>query len=253
MNREECLKIITEALDKGERPDLRGADLSWADLRGADLSWADLRGADLGRADLRGVCLRNADLSRANLSRADLRGADLSDADLSRANLSDADLRGSCLGGADLRGSCLSGADLRGADLSWANLSDADLSWANLRDAIGASLALAMASHLPSHGPLTGWKKLAGGLIAELIIPASAKRSHGASRKCRASAAEVKAIYDLAGQRVTEGVSILSSNFVYRVGETVEPREPFCEDRWSDCASGIHFFITREEAENYEY
>ena len=213
MNREECLKIISEARAKGERPNLSRANLSDANLR------------------------------RANLS-----DADLSDANLRRANLSDADLSGADLSGADL-----SGADLSRASLSGANLSRADLIGANLSGAMGADLALAMASHLPSHGQITGWKKLAGGLIAKLIIPESAKRSHGASRKCRASSAKVEAIYDSLGGGVIEGVSIRSSDFVYRVGETVEPEEPFCEDRWSECASGIHFFITRKEAENYEY
>lgn len=35
------------------------------------------------------------------------------------------------------------------------------------------------------------------------------------------------------------------------VGETVTPTEPFDDDRLKDCASGIHFFITRQEAVNY--
>ena len=147
----------------------------------------------------------------------------------------------------------LSGADLSRADLSGADLSRADLSCADPSGAVGIELALAQASHLPSHGQITGWKKLAGGLIAELIIPASAKRSHGASRKCRASSAKVEAIYTKDGAHVKEGVSMQSSAFVYRVGETVKPKESFCEDRWEECASGIHFFITREEAEAYGY
>ena len=46
-----------------------------------------------------------------------------------------------------------------------------------------------------------------------------------------------------------EGRSKHDYTFVYRVGETVEPREPFDPNRWNECASGIHFFITREEAE----
>ena len=258
MNREECLKIISEARAKGERPNLSRANLSDANLRRANLSDADLSDANLRRANLSDADLSGADLSDADLSDASLSRANLSDADLRRANLSDADLSGANLrranlSGANLSGADLSRADLRRANLNGANLSGADLSGADLSRAMGADLALAMASHLPSHGQITGWKKLAGGLIAKLIIPESAKRSHGASRKCRASSAKVEAIYDSVGGGVIEGVSIRSSDFVYRVGETVEPEEPFCEDRWSECASGIHFFITRKEAENYEY
>ena len=37
---------------------------------------------------------------------------------------------------------------------------------------------------------------------------------------------------------------------IYKKGETVcEPN--FCEDRFKECAEGIHFFIDRKEAENY--
>ena len=67
MTREEELKIVAEAKEKGERPDLRGAALSdvnlfGADLRGTNLIWADLFGADLRGADLRGADLRGANL-----------------------------------------------------------------------------------------------------------------------------------------------------------------------------------------------
>lgn len=37
------------------------------------------------------------------------------------------------------------------------------------------------------------------------------------------------------------------SSFVYRIGETVEVQN-FDENRWSECAPGIHHYITREEA-----
>ena len=62
---------------KGERANLRYADLSSADLRSADLRSANLRSADLRSADLRSADLRSADLRSANLSYADLSYADL--------------------------------------------------------------------------------------------------------------------------------------------------------------------------------
>ena len=40
-------------------------------------------------------------------------------------------------------------------------------------------------------------------------------------------------------------------DFIYANGFMVEPTEPFCENRWEECASGIHFFVTREEAVVY--
>jgi len=161
-------------------------------------------------------------------------------------------LSGANLSGANLRGAYLNGADLSRANLRDAYLSGADLSGANLSGAVGIDLALARASHLPSDGPIIGWKKLANGKIAKLQIPAKAKRSHGASRKCRASEAKVLAIFEADGKtEAKSGVSQHDSSFVYEVGKTVKPTEPFNEDRWDECASGIHFFTTRLEALAY--
>ena len=60
--------ILTSG-EKGERANLRGAD-----LREADLGWANLRGADLREADLGWANLRGADLGWANLRGAYLGG-----------------------------------------------------------------------------------------------------------------------------------------------------------------------------------
>ena len=49
---------------------------------------------------------------------------------------------------------------------------------------------------------------------------------------------------------VTSIPSNYDSNFIYRVGTTVEV-EDFETDRWDECAAGIHFFITRQEAVQY--
>jgi uncharacterized protein YjbI with pentapeptide repeats len=58
MQREECLRIVHEAHERGETPDLSGADLRRADLSGANLRRADLSGANLYGADLSGAVLR---------------------------------------------------------------------------------------------------------------------------------------------------------------------------------------------------
>ena len=48
-----------------------------------------------------------------------------------------------------------------------------------------------------------------------------------------------------------EGFSKHDPNFKYVVGETVRPKEAFNDSLVSECESGIHFFITRQEAEHY--
>ena len=213
-----------------------------ADLRGANLSGTNLCGVDLRNADLRGADLRNADLRGTNLRNASLRGADLCDADLRGAVLSDADL---C--GADLCGVVLSDADLRNAVLYNANLCDAVLS-----DAKNVPYIPMLC---PEEGDFIGWKKAESNkntVIVKLHIPSDAKRSSATTRKCRCSKAEVIAIYNLDGTETGETTchSDYDNSFIYEVGKTVEVTD-FSEDRWSECAKGIHFFINRQEAIDY--
>lgn len=170
--------------------------------------------------------LRDADLCGADLRGSNLRGANLRDADLRGANLCDADLRGANLYGADLRGT-----DLRGA---------------NLRDAKGCYLSC------PTEGSFIGWKK-ASGHIVKLRIPEDARRSSATGHKCRCDKAYVMEIQNMDGTKATEDTvrSDHDKNFVYTVGATVEVPD-FDDNRWSECAQGIHFFIDRRAAVEYQ-
>ena len=53
----------------------------------------------------------------------------------------------------------------------------------------------------------------------------------------------------------TEGkpelTSVFDSEFKYRVGDKITPRNGFDLAYNIECAPGIHFFLTREEAEAY--
>ena len=205
-------------------------------LNGEGGSRADLRDANLSDADLRCANLSDADLSCANLSNADLRGANLSDADLRGANLSDADLRGANLSDANLRG---------------ANLSDADLCGASIDQMMWNIYTVFYPLQCPESGSYIGYKK-ASGLVVELEIPADARRSSATSRKCRASKAKVLSITDINGNPGGDQVrSNFDPNFVYAIGETVEVTD-FDDNRWNECSTGIHHFITRAEAVIYE-
>ena len=260
------------------------ANLSSADLRSADLSSANLRSADLGSADLGYANLSSADLHSANLSSANLRSANLSCANLSSANLRDADLRSTdlssanlCyanlsyanlhsanlisadlryanLSSADLRHANLRYADLRDADLRSADLSYADLSSADLRDAHLSYVkynqwTAFLAMQCPEEGAFIGWKKLEDWLIAKLQRPARAKRSSATSRKCRAEYVKTLWIWN-GNERVTEWASQLDTDIKYTVWEIThcEKRD---EDRRNECSWGIHFFLTRWEAEQW--
>ena len=143
-----------------------------------------------------------------------------------------------------LRDAYLRGANLSDANLSGANLSDAYLSGANLSDAKDADLAIAVTRILPE-GDLIGWKKCHHGVIVKLRIPAEAKRSHALGRKCRAEFADV---LEVIGAEV--GISSHDDKTEYRTGQRVTP-DSFDENWMDECSHGVHFFITRLEAEAY--
>ena len=236
----------------GERANLREADLWGANLRGANLREASLRGANLRGANLRGANLRGANIRGASLRGANLRGADLWGANLREAYLREADLRR-----ADLRRADLQKANLRGADLQKANLREADLWGANLREANNMPDYVCPIC-CPEKGSFIGFKRAYAvrncvevEVIIELEIPAEAKRSSATNRKCRCNKAKVLSITDFSGAAEFQmAVSIYDNNFIYEVGKTVIV-DDFDEDRWNECSTGIHFFITRKEAVDY--
>jgi hypothetical protein len=127
-------------------------------------------------------------------------------------------------------------------NLVGANLGGANLDRANLGGASGADLAIARTRILPE-GDLIGWKKCRDDVLVKLRIPADAKRSHAFERKCRAEFADCLEVIN-----AEVGISNHDGKTEYRPGERVHCDE-WCDDWREECAGGIHFFITKEEAE----
>jgi len=265
--KEELNNIITLHIEwiKGNSKE-NCANLSYANLIGTNLSYANLIYANLSYTNLRNANLSYANLIGTNLSYADLSDVDLSDVDLSDANLSYTNLRNANLNYANLRYADLSYADLSDVDLSDANLSYTNLSYTNLRN---ANLRNANLNHAnlryadlnfvkynyltagfnlscPEEGEFIGFKKSFNGAIVKLLICKDAKRSSATTRKCRASKAKV---LEISGG-LEKAYSKYDSSFIYEVGKTIEVKD-FDEDRWNECSTGIHFFLTRKEAEEY--
>ena len=183
---------------------------------------------------------------RADLSGADIYGLDLRGANLYGANLIRADLRVAYLIKADLREANLSGAILYGADLREANLR-----WAKNVPSYACRLVC------PEEGSFIGFKKAHTTApdfreaIVKLLITEDAKRSSATTRKCRCDKAKVISITSLDGkENFTTVYSYYDRIFQYTVGQTVII-DDFDEERWNECSTGVHFFITREEAVDY--
>ena len=215
MEKEQLQKILANHKNWLFGKEGEKADLSNADLSNADLSYANLNYANLIDADLSNASLIGANLSYANLSYANLSYASLIYADLSKANL------------------------------NYANLSNASLIGANLNDALSNNNTSMYHLQCPEEGSYIAWKKCRNEVLIKLLIPEDALRSSATSRKCRASKATVLEIIG-----AEYAVSKHDSTFTYKVGGTLEV-EDFDTNRWEDCSTGIHHFITRAEAESY--
>ena len=155
---------------------------------------------------------------------------------------------------ADLSGADLSRANLSGADLYGADLSGADLSRASY---IEKAKNLFYPIACPEIGAFIGWKKARimhnrSECIVKLEIAKDAMRSSATGQKCRCSKATVLEVQDLEGNVLEQAaVSDRDENFHYVPGSVVSVSD-FDENRWNECSTGIHFYITREEAVRHE-
>jgi hypothetical protein len=124
-------------------------------------------------------------------------------------------------------------------------LSGANLSGANLYGAKDAEIVIAKTRILPDEGDVIGFKKCQSGVIVKLLIKAETKRCHAFGRKCRAERATV---LEVIGS--DKGISTHDGKTEYVKGQEVVC-DQWGEDWTVECSGGIHFFITRLEAENY--
>jgi hypothetical protein len=130
----------------------------------------------------------------------------------------------------NLQGANLQGVNLRGADLQGANLQGADLPDFSIT---------------PEEGSFIAWKKTTLGVI-KIKIPARAKRNSClTSRKCRAEYIKVISGKGVGGKGVT------FSTISYNKNEIIYA-DNYNDDIRLECTNGIHFFMTRKEAEEFQ-
>lgn len=201
------------------------------DLSGLNLSGAIFNSTSFNRAKMKNINLHGAVFLYSTFYRTDCEGADLGYADflyssLRKANLTNADLTGVNFCGCS-------------------SLDDEILTNTKMPDIPFAC---------PDSGAFIGWKRCldddAHDVIVKLLIPEDAKRLSSISRKCRCDKAIVLEIKDMNGKDINKAYSIHDASFVYKVGETVSVSD-FDNNRWVQCAEGIHFFINKQEAIGY--
>lgn len=146
----------------------------------------------------------------------------------------------------------LSNANLGGANLGSAYLGNADLRGSNLDlDKVDEATA-AQWRILPDDGAVVGWKKCRNGMLVCLEIPHGARRSNAPGwRKCRAETATVIGVYAPDGSPALAGISLHDGVTTYVAGQTLTITD-FDDNAVNECAPGIHFYITRTEAEAHQ-
>lgn len=225
------LKITLKNREKNEMLSLQETALSDMDLTGWDLA---------------GIDFTLSSFDRVNFNKANLKGSDVSHVLFKDCTLHGADLRGAKLECAILRY-----ADLTECNIEGANLHCAVLEYAKLDGIISNDETKWFRLYCPEKGAFLGYKKCFNGRLVQLLIPADAKRTSSTMNSCRCNKAKVLTIksFDYK-ENYKEAWSLVDENFVYRVGEWVSVKD-FNEDRWMDSTTGIHFWLTREEAMNY--
>lgn len=225
----------------------------------------------LDKCDLSSLNIKNRNLKRARFYNCNMNGMRISYCDMSYAGFYSSNMKRIFFENCNffnetfyennLREACflrcrLINIELRSSNFSRAKIKDCELK--NIATDSGTSF---YSLQCPEEGSFIGFKKAnileVSGEIIEVIvklqITEDSLRSSATSRKCRCSKAKVLSISYLDGTECPEGTiahSHYNSNFTYKVGDILEIKN-FDKNRWEECSTGIHFFITREEAVNY--
>lgn len=161
------------------------------------------------------------------------------------------DLRNVSFKNVNLVGVDFRGSDLRGVNFQGANLFGSDLENTLLENVIYDKNTKFFEMYCPSEGAFLAYKKCYNMRIVQLLIPADAKRCSATRNSCRCDKAKVLTIKSIdCEQSFDEATSYVDENFIYKVGQWVVAKD-FNENRWVESTTGIHFFMTREEAVGY--
>lgn len=250
--------------ENGDNPDISCADFSSTTIEDIICSDHDLSFANFTNTKIYGSSFSKCIFTHAYFPNAKLNNVAFWLCDMSYSFFAGAELYNSRFHVSDLSLARFTGASFYASEFSTSYIDD-------ICDLTNAENVPNIPMACPDTGSFIGWKKVSLGIdaevsknsvipnlcerfgIAKLLIPEYAKRSSATGRKCRCDKARVLEIQDLDGNILDNVVaySLHDPGFQYVAGKMIAPTLPFEENRWEECASGIHFFITREEAVKY--
>lgn len=207
--------------------------LKYADLRGSVFEEAGFEEKNFDYVNLDGAIFYNSEFYGCSFKDSSFKGVTIECSNFSFSNFYGSDMSGITMNDSDLRNSSFIKAILSGG-----RFDDTKINSTDFRDS-----------------DLTGvWFKTAN-FIDDIyrenktdfnIYFENSDRINTAKRNCRASFAEV---LDVIG--ADEGLSFYDENIIYK-RERVVRADKFDLDWKNDETHGIHFFLTEEEAKNYE-
>ncbi len=257
---------------------LSGINLSGAKLEGTVFINVDLTDAVLDDVNLQGGTINHSDLTRAHAVRANFNNCCLWDNCWKEAVLAHSQMVNAQLCDGRFEGADLSSCNMFVADIDYAHFENADLSYANMRwtaNSYWASFQGADMKHVildgspindraaegaknlfipmlcPEEGSFIGWKKCRDNRIMKIQITEGASRTGGNTDCVRASEVFVLEIYD-GDKTCSEAVCLSDEKLIYHKGDVVRDTEEFDPSLLHD-GEGIHFFLSRVEAERFEY
>ena len=233
-----------------------------------DFSGQDIKGSTFINCEFVKCIFDKCTLNNIIISNCKLRECDFSASDLPFSKISDSffidcffdsayayksEWKSSSFRRCSFRNTYLSESTLDHINIYYSNLVNAKLFGSNIKNIQYNYATAFFALQCPEEGSFIGWKQAGDEhkYLVKLLITEDAKRSSATTRKCRCSKAKVLSIEPIDDSPEVEEIeSGYDSEFIYKVGEYVEVGD-FDEDRWKECSTGIHFFLTKQEALNY--
>lgn len=225
------------------------------DLRGWSFKGQNLSGANFTGANLEGACFIDAVLISTNFEGANLKNADFSCANAWSANFNETNCKDVVFLSANLTEASFEGADLDGTSFAQANLTEANLQDTNIITAEFDN-TVGIYPVCPDTGSFTAWTigedEEGNDYLVEILLPWSALRNSGTTRRCRTNGMYINDITPIGGESLEEdecpnSVKLKNRDFKLNLGESAID-ENFEVDRFKVSSTDLYFYITEEEA-----
>lgn len=224
------------------------------DLRGWSFKGQNLSGANFTGANLEGACFIDAILVSTNFEGARLAHADFSCANAWGANFNETNCKDALFLSANLTEASFEGADLDGTSFAQANLTEANLQDTNIITAEFDN-TVGIYPVCPDTGSFTAWTigedEEGNEYLVEILLPWTALRNSGTTRRCRANAMYINGITQigesLEDDECPNSVKLKNRDFKLNLGESAID-ENFEVDRFKVSSTDLYFYITEEEA-----